>query len=235
MAATHAALLPHDRDRLRQQPARTSGTAYEKIAADVIARYKRLAGVDVRFVMGNDEHSQNVFRKRARSWAWIRWPTATRWSGEFRDGLGAARHLVRRLHPDDRAAAQGAPSQELVQRIVRRRRHLRGRLRGLVLRRLRGVQAGEGSRRRAVSAPPDEARVDQGEELLLPAVEVPRPAARSTTPRIRSSSSRSRAATRSCGCSKAGSRTSRSAAPGRRGAFRCRSIRRASSTSGSTR
>ena len=39
------------------------GTAYEKIAADIIARYKRLAGYDVHFVMGNDEHSQNVYRK----------------------------------------------------------------------------------------------------------------------------------------------------------------------------
>ena len=39
------------------------GTAYEKIAADVIARYKRLMGVETRFVMGNDEHSQNVFKK----------------------------------------------------------------------------------------------------------------------------------------------------------------------------
>jgi len=39
------------------------GTAYEKIAADVIARYKRMAGFDVHFVMGNDEHSQNVFKK----------------------------------------------------------------------------------------------------------------------------------------------------------------------------
>ena len=39
------------------------GTAYEKIAADVVARYKRLAGFDTHFVMGNDEHSQNVFRK----------------------------------------------------------------------------------------------------------------------------------------------------------------------------
>ena len=39
------------------------GTAYEKIAADVIARYKRLAGFETRFVMGNDEHSQNVYRK----------------------------------------------------------------------------------------------------------------------------------------------------------------------------
>jgi len=36
------------------------GTAYEKIAADVIARYKRLKGYDTYFLMGNDEHSQNV-------------------------------------------------------------------------------------------------------------------------------------------------------------------------------
>ena len=39
------------------------GTAYEKIAADVIARYKRLCGVETRFLMGNDEHSQNVFAR----------------------------------------------------------------------------------------------------------------------------------------------------------------------------
>jgi methionyl-tRNA synthetase len=39
------------------------GTAYEKICADVIARYKRLCGFDTRFLMGNDEHSQNVFKK----------------------------------------------------------------------------------------------------------------------------------------------------------------------------
>jgi len=39
------------------------GTAYEKVCADVIARYKRLCGFEVRFLMGNDEHSQNVFKK----------------------------------------------------------------------------------------------------------------------------------------------------------------------------
>jgi len=39
------------------------GTAYEKITADVIARYRRLAGYDTHFLMGNDEHSQNVYRK----------------------------------------------------------------------------------------------------------------------------------------------------------------------------
>ncbi|HSA60092.1 MAG TPA: methionine--tRNA ligase [bacterium] len=36
------------------------GTAYEKIAADAIARFKRMEGYDVHFQMGNDEHSANV-------------------------------------------------------------------------------------------------------------------------------------------------------------------------------
>ncbi|MDE3155208.1 MAG: methionine--tRNA ligase [Acidobacteriota bacterium] len=39
------------------------GTAYEKITADVIARYKRLSGFETHFLMGNDEHSQNVYRR----------------------------------------------------------------------------------------------------------------------------------------------------------------------------
>lgn len=41
------------------------GTAYEKIAADCIARSRRLLGYDVRFCMGTDEHSVNV-QKKAR-------------------------------------------------------------------------------------------------------------------------------------------------------------------------
>ncbi len=36
------------------------GTAYEKIAADVLARLRRQEGYDTFFLMGNDEHSQNV-------------------------------------------------------------------------------------------------------------------------------------------------------------------------------
>ena len=39
------------------------GTAYEKITADVIARYHRLNGDDTWFLMGNDEHSQNVYKR----------------------------------------------------------------------------------------------------------------------------------------------------------------------------
>jgi methionyl-tRNA synthetase len=42
------------------------GTAYEKIAADAINRFKRLQGYETFFLMGNDEHSLNVY-KEARS------------------------------------------------------------------------------------------------------------------------------------------------------------------------
>ncbi len=38
------------------------GTAYEKITADVIARYHRARGHDVQFLMGNDEHSLKIER-----------------------------------------------------------------------------------------------------------------------------------------------------------------------------
>ncbi len=45
-------------DYVNQRP--HLGTAYEKIGADVMARYKRKQGYDTFFLMGNDEHSANV-------------------------------------------------------------------------------------------------------------------------------------------------------------------------------
>jgi methionyl-tRNA synthetase len=60
------------------------GTAYEKVTADVIARYKRLCGVDTHFVMGNDEHSQNVF-KRARELGLPPLEYCDRMEAEFRE------------------------------------------------------------------------------------------------------------------------------------------------------
>jgi methionyl-tRNA synthetase len=63
------------------------GTAYEKITADVIARYKRLAGTPTRFLMGNDEHSQNVFR-RARELGLEPLAYCDQMEGEFRDVWG---------------------------------------------------------------------------------------------------------------------------------------------------
>ena len=60
------------------------GTAYEKVAADVIARYKRLCGVPTRFVMGNDEHSQNVYQ-RAQELGVEPLAFCDRMEAEFRD------------------------------------------------------------------------------------------------------------------------------------------------------
>jgi len=48
-------------DYVNQRP--HLGTAYEKIGADCMARYRRLRGDDVHFLMGNDEHSTNVERE----------------------------------------------------------------------------------------------------------------------------------------------------------------------------
>ncbi len=92
------------------------GTAYEKIAADVIARYNRLAGNDVRFLMGNDEHSQNVFRK-ARELGEEPLAYCDRMAGEF---LDVWRRLdisfddfIRTTEPRHRAGVQ-----ELIRRIT---------------------------------------------------------------------------------------------------------------------
>jgi methionyl-tRNA synthetase len=41
------------------------GTAFEKIGADVQARYRRMEGFDVRFLMGNDENTVKVSRRAA--------------------------------------------------------------------------------------------------------------------------------------------------------------------------
>ena len=42
------------------------GHALEKVGADCIARYRRLRGDDVHFVMGMDEHSQAVLQAAER-------------------------------------------------------------------------------------------------------------------------------------------------------------------------
>src|SRR6202521_5477932 len=41
------------------------GTAFEKLGADVQARFRRMEGYDVRFVMGNDENTIKVSKRAA--------------------------------------------------------------------------------------------------------------------------------------------------------------------------
>ena len=43
------------------------GHAYSTVAGDVIARYKRMQGYDVRYLTGTDEHGQKS-RKSSKSW-----------------------------------------------------------------------------------------------------------------------------------------------------------------------
>ncbi len=85
------------------------GTAYEKITADVIARFKRLSGVDTHFVMGNDEHSQNVFR-RARELGQDPLAYCDRMEQEFREVWGALDlsfdDFIRTTQPRHKAAVE---------------------------------------------------------------------------------------------------------------------------------
>jgi len=85
------------------------GTAYEKITADVIARYKRLGGLDTHFVMGNDEHSQNVFR-RARELGQDPLAYCDVMEQEFRDVWGALDisfdDFIRTTQPRHKAAVE---------------------------------------------------------------------------------------------------------------------------------
>ncbi|HTI36469.1 MAG TPA: methionine--tRNA ligase [Vicinamibacterales bacterium] len=94
------------------------GTAYEKITADAIARYHRLDGVDTHFVMGNDEHSQNVYR-RARELGLDPLAYCDRMESEFRsvwDLLDVSYDdFIRTTQPRHRVAVQ-----ELVRRIAAR-------------------------------------------------------------------------------------------------------------------
>ena len=85
------------------------GTAYEKIAADIIARYHRLIGDEVRFVMGNDEHSQNVF-KRAREQNVDPLTYCDQMEGEFRKAWARLNisfdDFIRTTEPRHKAAVQ---------------------------------------------------------------------------------------------------------------------------------
>jgi methionyl-tRNA synthetase len=90
------------------------GQAYEKVCADVIARYRRLRGDRVRFVMGNDEHSQNVY-KRARQLGVEPLAYCDQMEGEFRRVWArldvSFDDFIRTTEPRHRAAVQ-----EMVQR-----------------------------------------------------------------------------------------------------------------------
>jgi methionyl-tRNA synthetase len=94
------------------------GTSYEKIGADVIARYKRLCGYTVFFQMGNDEHSQNV-KKKAQSLALDPQIYCDEMAEKFKKTWAALNisydNFIQTSHPEHRAMVQ-----EIVVRIHRK-------------------------------------------------------------------------------------------------------------------
>ena len=118
--------LSDHRDRLRQQPAASRHGLRKDHRRHHCPLSAPLRGSTTHFLMGNDEHSQNVFKQGRR---------AGEGSARVlrRDGAGvprrveAARHLVRRLHSHHRSQAPLPGVQKLAQAVPRQRRHLRGR------------------------------------------------------------------------------------------------------------
>ncbi|MDH3428111.1 MAG: class I tRNA ligase family protein [Gemmatimonadota bacterium] len=91
------------------------GHSFEKVGADVIARYRRLRGDDVRFAIGMDEHGQNVLREAERQGiepgAWVD-DIASKWQATWqRLGLSNT-DFVRTT-----SASHVRAVQELVRRI----------------------------------------------------------------------------------------------------------------------
>ena len=153
------------------------GTAYEKVTADVIARYKRLSGVETHFVMGNDEHSHNVYQ-RARDEGIDPLAFCDQMEKVFRGRLGATSldisfdDFIRTTEERHRHAVT-----KLVQRIADAGDLYEGAYEGWYCVSCEAFQAGEGPRRRTLPGPPQEAGVDQGEEPLLSVIAVPAAAA----------------------------------------------------------
>ncbi len=127
------------------------GHAYTTLACDVLARFKRLDGYDVRFLTGTDEHGQKV--EKAAQAAGVEPQAFTdQVSRNFRDLAERMNFLQRRLHPHDRGAAHGGPVRRCgsgCASATNLSRHLRRLVRGARRGLLRRERADAPARRRA--------------------------------------------------------------------------------------
>ena len=80
------------------------GHAYETIAADVVARFQRLRGRDVRFQTGTDEHGLKMAQK-ARDLGVTPRQLADEMSSYFQAIVRPPEHLLRSLLPHHRGCA----------------------------------------------------------------------------------------------------------------------------------
>ena len=134
------------------------GTAFEKIGADVQARYRRMEGYDVFFLMGNDENTVKV-SKRAAELGLDPKAYCDDMARQFKEVWRALDisfdDFIQTSEPRHHAGCR-----KFIQKVYDNGYIYKGQLRGLVLRGLRGVQdrhRDPGSRRR-LSHPQDAAR-----------------------------------------------------------------------------
>ena len=182
------------------------GTAFEKIGADVQARYRRMEGYDVYFLMGNDENTVKVSQARRRAGPGRRRRTATTWPGSSaRSGTRSTSATTTSSRPA--SARHHAVLPEVHPEGVRQRLHLQGRATragtATAARRSRPRRSHEEN---GGVCPNHKRAADPAQRavLLLRAVGVPGPAAEATTRRTPTSSSRRAGATRSSASSKDG-------------------------------
>ena len=144
---------------------------FEAIGADMIARYQRLMGREVRFLTGLDEHSANVERDARQGDRSARADRPV--GGDVEGHVRALRDQLRSLHPHHRSRPRRGVGRDGPPRAGQRRR-LPGPVLGLVLHRLQRVQDRPAARRRPLPRPPDpRAAVAGGEQLLLPPLGLP--------------------------------------------------------------
>ena len=147
------------------------GHAYTTIVADAMARYRRLAGDDVFFLTGTDEHGDKIAQAAAKAGEAPQ-ALADRNSKAFQDQWSALGitydDFIRTTEPRHARVVQA-----ILQAPLRARRDLLRQVRRALLLRVRALLHGEGDRRRQVPRPPDPADLHRGGELLLPDVGVP--------------------------------------------------------------
>ena len=104
------------------------GHALELVQADVLARHARRRGRPVRFLTGTDDNAlKNVTAARAAGVPVREFVAGN--ADRFARAAGAARVVLRRLHPDQRRPAPPAGRGAAVARVRRRRGFLPARVR----------------------------------------------------------------------------------------------------------
>ncbi len=151
------------------------GHAYTEVAADVLARWHRQAGDDTWLLTGTDEHGQKILRTATANGT-----TPKEWADRLVHDEWLPLLKTIDIANDDFIRTTDERHEKNVQLFLQKLYDdgfiYAGRVRGPLLRRLRGVQAAERDRgrhrrvRRAegVRHPLEAARTAAGEELLLP-------------------------------------------------------------------